>query len=333
MDLVTGATGIVGTHVLLELLRAGRPVRALHRADSDRGIVQRVFRHYGHEGLAGRIEWAQGDLQDVDALRDALQGITHVYHAAAVVSFDPRHARSMYAVNAGGTANLVDMALEAGVCRLCHVSSTAAIGSAGAGAVRDESMPWADVAGTSDYSRSKHLAEMEVQRGIAEGLDAVIVNPSVIIGPGAPGRSSMALLTRLRKGTRFYTRGTNAFVDARDVAACMVALIERGSCGERYLIPGENATYRSLFEAACRAFGNPAPTWEAKAWMLHLAWRAERLRSLLTGSSPLVTRTAVASALARRSYSDAKAAELLGYRFRALEESVANAASFAAAAS
>lgn len=333
MDLVTGGTGIVGAHVLLELLRADRHVRALLRSGSDRSIVERVFKHYRAEALSGRIEWVEGDVRDVHSLAEAMKGVEHVHHAAALVSFDPRKSAELYAANAQGTANVVNMALEAGVRRLCHVSSTAAIGFAPAGVDRDESMPWMDDARTSDYSRSKHLAELEVQRGIAEGLDAVIVNPCVVIGPGREGASSMAIVNRLQRGTRWYTSGSNAFVDARDVAACMRALMTHGVTGERYLIAGANAGYKELFTLLSDGFGHQAPDREAKPWMLELAWRADRLRSMITGSSPMVTKATVASSLGHRSYSNAKVTARLDYRFRTLEESVANVVSFVKGAS
>ncbi|MBK9175117.1 MAG: NAD-dependent epimerase/dehydratase family protein [Flavobacteriales bacterium] len=328
MDLVTGGTGIVGSHVLLELLQAGRPVRALLRSGSDGSIVERIFRHYGADDLLGRIAWVEGDVRDVHSLADAMAGVEHVYHAAALVSFDPRKATALYSANTQGTANVVNLALEAGVQRLCHVSSTAAIGIAPAGVERDETMPWVDDARTSDYARSKHLAELEVRRGIAEGLDAVIVNPCVVIGPGRDRQSSMTIVNRLHRGTRWYTPGTNAFVDARDVAACMRSLVTHGHTGERYLIAGPNASYKQLFAALSEGFGLRAPDREAKPWMLELAWRGERLRSVLTGASPMVTKATVASSLGRRSYSSAKVSALLGYRFRTLEESVANVVSF-----
>ncbi|MCB9183213.1 MAG: NAD-dependent epimerase/dehydratase family protein [Flavobacteriales bacterium] len=329
MDLVTGGTGIVGAHMLLELLRAGRVVRVIHRAGADRDVVRRIFAHYGEGERAADVQWVEADVMDVVALADAMQGVEHVYHAAALVSFDPRKKAGLMDVNVRGTANVVNAALEAGVKRLCHVSSTAAIGAAPAGVQRDEAMPWVDGPATSDYARSKHLAEMEVLRGLAEGLDVVMVNPCVVLGPGPNGRSSMSIVNRLQRGTRWYTAGTNAFVDARDVAACMRLLMEHGAPGERYLLVGENAGYRRLFELLSNGFGHAAPSKEAKPWMLELAWRAEKLRALFTGASPMVTKATVASSIGQRAYSNAKVRALLGYRFRTLEESVANVVSFA----
>lgn len=208
------------------------------------------------------------------------------------------------------------------------MSSTAAIGQAPDNVPRTEAMPWALDKDTSAYAVSKYEAELEVQRGIAEGLDAVIVNPCVILGPGLSGRSSMTLAERLRKGTAFYPPGSNAFVDARDVAACMVALMERGGTGERYLLVGENVSYRTLFNAFTKAFGKPLPHRPLQAWMLGLAWRVERLRTALMGGRAMVTRDTVDSALMQRSYSNDKVRAVLGHRFRTVDEAVANVAAY-----
>lgn len=328
MDLVTGATGIVGAHALLELTQRGSSVRALHRKGSDRSVLERIFRHYGKEDLLSRIEWCEGDVTDVTSLAAGLQGVDRVYHAAAVVSFDPRDARTLHLVNAQGTANVVNAALEAGAARLCHVSSTAAIGWAPPGVERDEALPWVDDGNVSEYARSKYMAELEVQRGIAEGLDAVIVNPCVILGPGAPHRSTMALVERMQRPMRFHPPGSNAVVDARDVAACMVELMERGGTGERYLLVGINTTYVQLFGALARCFGIAPATRTARPWMLDLAWRIESVRTTLLGGNPLVTRDTADSATTVRSYSNKKVTELLNYRWRTLEESAANVSAF-----
>ncbi len=329
MDLVTGATGIVGSHLLLELASRG-PVRATRRKNSDLSIVERVFRYYriDAEELLQKIDWVEADLLDVDALNDAMFGVRYVFHAAAMVSFDPRDTDAMQRVNVGGTTNVVNAALVQGVHRLCHVSSTAAIGHAPAGILRAEDLPWEAEKQTSAYAIGKYEAELEVQRGIAEGLDAVIVNPCIIIGPGMSGRSSMTLVERVRKGTRFYPPGSNAIVDARDVAECMLKLVERGVSGERYLLVGENLSYRTLFDHLSRAFGRPVPSSALQPWILQLGWRLDRLRSILTGSRPFITEATAHSSIIQRGYSAAKAQALLGHRFRTAEEAVQNVALF-----
>ncbi|MBP9080993.1 MAG: NAD-dependent epimerase/dehydratase family protein [Flavobacteriales bacterium] len=331
MDFVTGGTGIVGAHVIDALLQRGREVRALLREGSDASIVKRILMHYHADGAARfrRIQWAEGDLFDVDLLREAMQGVQHVYHCAALVSFDPRDGRELQAINATGTGHVVDAALEAGVERLCQVSSTATIGGGMDGGTGDETKPFVADRHTSGYALSKAWAELEVHRGIAEGLEAVLVNPCVVIGPGIAGRSSMTMVERIRKGTRFFPAGSNAVVDARDVATAMTRLITEGATGERYLLIGENLPYRKLFTLIAASAGRPAPSLLLPKWALELGWRAEALRTLF-GGRPLITRNTAGTASRERCYDGKKAEVLLGLRFRAAEEAVHNVAAFLA---
>ena len=329
MDLVTGGTGIVGAHVLDALLARGRGVRALLRKGSDPSIVQRILKHYHTDGAERfqRIQWVEGDLFDVDALRDAMQGVEHLYHCAALVSFDPRDRPAMLAVNAEGTANVVDAALETGVRRLCHVSSTATIGGGMDGGTGDETKPFVQNGSSSAYAISKAKAELEVHRGIAEGLDAVMVNPCVVLGPGIAGRSSMTMVERVRKGSKFYPGGSNAVVDARDVATAMTRLITEGGTGERYLLIGEGISYRNLFTLIAQSAGKVAPATLLPAWALELGWRVDALRTIF-GGRPLITRNTARTASRIRLYDGSKAERLLGMKFRSAEESVANVAAF-----
>lgn len=329
MDLVTGGTGIVGAHVLDALLAQGAEVRALLRPGSDASIVERLLSHYHADGAARfrRIHWVEGDLFDTDALRAAMRGVRHLHHCAALVSFDPRDRDELLHINAQGTANVVDAALESGVGRLCHVSSTATIGGGLDGGTGDETKPFVEDAHSSAYAISKARAEREVHRGIAEGLDAVMVNPCVVIGPGVAGRSSMTMVERVRKGSRFFPGGSNAVVDARDVATAMTRLIVEGTVGERYLLIGEGLSYRRLFTLIAATAGKPAPERRLPAWTLEAAWRAEALRTLF-GGRPLVTRITARTASRTRQYDGSKARELLGMRFRSAEEALANVAAF-----
>ncbi len=328
MDLVTGGTGIVGVHVLNELLAQGRPLRALVRAGSDRDLVRRVLKHYHADGDArfARIEWAEGDLLDMSSLVEALAGVERVFHSAAIVSFDPRDTSSMLQHNITGTANVVNAMLEAGVPKLCHVSSTATIGFRSTGAANDESVQFTSDKRSSPYAVSKHGAEMEVQRGIAEGLFAVLVNPCIVLGPGAEGRSSMTMVERVRKGSRFYPPGSNAVVDARDVATAMVHVIENGSCGERHLLIGENLSYEKLFRTIAQAAGKKVPTWPLRPWMLELGWRLERIRTLF-GGRPLITLHTARTAYRPRLYDGTKA-RAMGLAFRDATEAVGNVEAF-----
>src|SRR5690606_28574422 len=174
---------------------------------------------------------------------------------------------------------------------------------------------------------SKADAELEVHRGIAEGLHAVMVNPCVVIGPGVPGRSTMTMIGRLRKGSRFFPGGGNAVVDARDVATAMLRLMEEGGVGERYLLIGEHISYRDLFALIAGSNGKAAPSVRLPAWALELGWRAETLRTLF-GGRPLITRHTARTASRMRRYNGTKAEQLPGMRFRGAAEAVANVGAF-----
>lgn len=323
MRLVTGATGIVGSHVVLALCREGHRVRALVRAGSDRRFVERLLGREPDGGeLLARVHWCEGDVLDPVSLAAAMDGVRQVVHCAALVSFDARDDVALLEVNVEGTAHVVNAALEAGVERLCHVSSIAALGTATDGAPVTEDTPWAEDEERSVYAVSKYAAELEVHRGVAEGLDAVLVNPSLIIGPGLPGRSSRTIADRLRKGTRWYPPGRTSVVDVRDVAEACVRLLREPGAGERYLIAGEAITYQRLFGLFCAAFGKPAPTRPIRPWMLELAWRVERLRTLLFRGRPLITRDTARTSLRQRRFDDSKLRRRLGLTLRPSEEAV-----------
>jgi nucleoside-diphosphate-sugar epimerase len=285
--------------------------------------------HYHADGAVRfeRIQWHVSDLLDPTGMREAMQGVERVFHCAAIVSFDPRDAKAMLRENIGGTANVVNAMLAAGVQRLCHVSSTATIGLRADGRASTETDAFVQDRKSSPYAISKHEAEMEVQRGIAEGLHAVLVNPCIVLGPGAPGRSSMTMIERVRRGTRFYPPGSNAVVDARDVAAAMLRAMDVAAVGERHLLIGENLSYRALFATIAGAFGQAPPTTPLRPWMLELGWRVERLRALFFGR-PFITRHTARTAYRQRAYDGAKARTALGMAFRDARESVRNVAVF-----
>lgn len=329
MDVVTGISGLVGAHVALALLEHGRPVRGMVRQGSDRTIIRKIFNHYRRDGnvLFDRIEWAETDLLDVVGPREAFTGAERVFHCAALVSMDARDARQLFAVNIGGTANVVNAALECGVKRLVHVSSIAATGRTPDGSPVSEDSPWVRDKHTSAYAISKFDAELEVQRGVAEGLSAVMVNPGVVYGPGPKGRSSLSIIHRVSRGTAFYPTGSNGIVDARDVAAAMLKLADVGGDGERYILSTDPVTYRDLFTMIAKAAGKPAPSRALPQWVLELAWRVEAVRTGLFGGRSLVTRNAVRSATSHYRYDTSKA-RALGITFRGPEETITNATAF-----
>lgn len=327
MILVTGATGLVGSHLLLELLRKGKQVRALKRAGSSVSAVDKIFAHY-NVAVPEKSIWVEGDITDYFSLLDAMEGVEQVYHCAAVVSFAGSAEEQLMKVNAEGTANVVNAAMEKGVKKLCHVSSTAALGRADNDKIISEETVWKISDKNSAYAISKYAAEREVWRGMEEGLDAVIVNPCIIIGPGDLNKSSGRMIQSVRNGLKFYTSGANAFIDVRDVAKLMIALMESEIKNERFILAAENVDYKKVFELIAAALNKPAPTIRATALMSALAWRVAWFAGLFTNANPFITRETAMTGQQRNIYSNKKVKEKLNWNFIPVKEAVENACKF-----
>lgn len=313
MILVTGGTGFLGSYLIRALVAAGKPVRALYRQQPSPRL----------QDISDKIEWVPGDILDVCALEDAMVGVTQVYHCAAMVSFHAADKDRLLKINVEGTANVVNMALDAGVRKLLYVSSVAAIGRAKPGAAVNEECEWEDSKNNSRYSISKFQGEMEVWRGIAEGLDAVIVNPAIILGAGFWNDGSGALLKNAWKEFPYYTRGVNGFVDVDDVVTAMVRLMDSDIQGERYILSADNWDYQQLFTTMAQALGKKAPHREAKPWMAEVVWRLEKVKGIMTGKHPLITKETARTAQLKVYYENNKILQALpGFQFRPLEETI-----------
>lgn len=313
MILVTGGTGLVGSHLLQQLVGRKKAVRAIYRAGSDRRFLG---------GAVDSIEWVGADLLEPQSLYEAMQGIEEVYHCAALVSYSPADVELLQQANVQGTANVVNMALEAGVRKLLHVSSIAALGRKGVLPIMTESSSWGNGAGVTHYAKSKMLAEREVWRGIEEGLEAVIVNPSVVLGRGDWRHGSPRLIQRVADGLRFYPSGGTGFVDVLDVVEVMQLLMERPISNERFILNAANLSYQEFFGMVASELGVSAPVWRAAPILGELAWRLEAVRSRLTGKKALLTRETARQAQKRSYYSSQKVADLLGYEFRPVQLSI-----------
>jgi dihydroflavonol-4-reductase len=323
--LVTGATGLLGSHLLFQLVAAGEAVRVLVRSLEKKPLVLRVFGYYHSqpEVLMEQVEWVQGDPEDITDVADAFEGIHTVYHCAAMVSFRPADKDDMIRKNVLLTANLVDVALHKGVHAFCHVSSVAALGRGGpANTMIDEKRLWKESSSNSNYAKSKYLSEMEVWRGIEEGLPATIVNPGIILGPGFWNAGSSRFFKAMHDGFSFTSSGVNGFVDVRDVAALMVALVSGKHFGERFIAIAENAPYNEVFSGIASQYGKQAPTRQPPLWIMRAFGYLEVLRSTLTGSYPLVTPETAKTAVQKSYYNNKKASELPGYAFRPLSETI-----------
>ncbi|SCB96086.1 Nucleoside-diphosphate-sugar epimerase [Chitinophaga costaii] len=313
MIFVTGGTGFLGSHLLRALVQAGKPVRALYRRDIPDHL---------HDIRHG-VEWVKGDVLDVYSLEDALQNITHVYHAAATVSFQAGASTRMIHTNAEGTANVVNACLDAGVQKLLHVSSVAALGRSKTDAPIDEKADWEESKNNSAYAVSKYRSEIEVWRGIAEGLSAAIVNPSIILGTGYWNDGSGALIKNAWKEFPYYTSGTNGFVDVRDVVKAMIALMDSDITNKRFVVCAENWSYLDLFTQMANALQKKPPHIAVKPWLAEVVWRIEKIKSRITSKQPLITKETARSAQLKVTYNNERLLKALpGFSYTPLEQTI-----------
>ena len=328
MILVTGGTGLVGSHLLLELSGKYDRVSAIYRPLSDIGHVLDIFALYleDPEKQYQKINWIPGDTTDIHSLLEAFKGVDYVYHAAANVSFAKGNPSSVLYNNIEGTANVVNACLESKVRKLCYVSSTAALGDAPAGEEITEDLHWTHSKKRSVDSLSKFKSEMEVWRGIAEGLDAVIVNPSIIIGPGDWQRSSSYLFSAVWRGIKFYTEGITGYVDIRDVVRAMTDLMESEIKGERFTVTSENLSYRQVLEKIALSLGKKPPSLHATPLLVSLAWRLDWLLQALTGKPRKITRDAAKSSSRKAIFSNRKITEATGIKFIPIDQSIKDTA-------
>ncbi|HLC82707.1 MAG TPA: NAD-dependent epimerase/dehydratase family protein [Bacteroidia bacterium] len=325
MILVTGGTGLVGTHLLYDLTKSGEKLRVIKRSNSNIANVKKVFSYYTSDvdSLLNKIEWVDADLLDVYSLMEVMEGVEQIYHCAAMVSFEKKHLAEMMKINVEGTANMVNAALEKGIKKFCHVSSIASLGRAERGEQTSEETFWKSSPENSNYSITKYAAEREVWRAAEEGLNVVIVNPSLILGGGNWTQSSSNMFTKAYKGIKFYSDGTNGFVDVRDVSTIMIKLMESDISNQRFLLNGENASFKHYFEMIHEAFGKAHPRIKAGKFFTGFAWRAEMLRAFVTGSVPLITKETSRSANRQSSFSNKKILKTFpGYQFITLAQSI-----------
>jgi len=328
MIFVTGGTGLLGSHLLFELTKSDTPVKAIFRNASKLEVVKRVFKFYDQQNGLERfnsIQWVNCDVLDVVTLAEEMEDSSHVYHCAAIVSFHRRDFNAIMKVNREGTANVVNCALDLGIEKLCYVSSTAAIGNGNNDPIVTEETKWKQSPTTSGYSIAKYSAEKEVWRGIEEGLNAVIVNPCVIIGAGDWNESSMTMFRTIDKGLKFYTEGENAFVDARDIAEIMHKLMLSDIQNERFLCIGENAAFKKLFNKIALRLHKKPPSILVKPWLMGITWRLMALISLLPRIKSPITQETARSAFGKTVYSNEKIKKTLDFKFRTLDEMVENA--------
>lgn len=302
--LVTGGTGFLGAYIIRELILAGTTVRAIKRASS-------VLPFFIEEKFLQQVEWVEGDVLDLGSLEDALTGMDAIVHSAAIVSFHKKDRNAMYATNINGTANVMNLALEAGIQRFVHVSSVAALGRTTQGDLVSEEKKWTESKINTHYAYTKHKAEMEAWRAMAEGMDGVIVNPSTILGFGNWEQSSCAIFKNSYNQFPWYTTGVNGFVSVEDVAKAVVALLYHPVTMERFIINGDNWSFHQLLNAIATGFHKKPPHREATRFLSELAWRAEKFKSFFTGDKPLLSKEAAKVAQSKTYFNNSKLLQLL----------------------
>ncbi len=317
MILVTGGTGLVGAHLLVQLTQKYEKVRAIHRKTSNLKAVEHVFSYYFDDitPYFSKIEWMEADITDTTSLENAFVGVTHVYHSAAMISFHPKNYHQMRKINIEGTANIVNFSIAAGVKKLCHVSSIATIGKPINTKIIDESTEWNVETSNYGYAITKHGAEMEVWRGTQEGLDAVIVNPGVIFGEGFWRSGSGKMFTKVFNGMKYYTEGITGYVDVKDLATVMIQLLESNTKNERYILVAESKSFKTVFTEMANAFGKKPPSIKVTKAMSQFGWRIAAVISKITGKEPLLTKHSAKSIHNKFEFSNEKIKKETGIEF------------------
>lgn len=311
MILVTGGAGLLGTELITQLLAAGKQVRAIYNKTPL------------PEFKSGNLQQLQCNILDVIGLEEAMKGIEQVYHCAAIVTFNSKLKHEMFKINIEGTANVVNAALDADVKKMVYVSSVSAMGRIRENEPINETMNWTEETSNSNYGQSKYLAEMQVWRGIGEGLDAVIVNPVIMLGPGDWNNGSSKLFRNAYNEFPWYTKGISGFVDVRDVAKAMIQLMNSNVTAERFILSAENRNYRDIINLMANAFGKKQPRREATAFMTKIVWRWEAMKNLFSDKDPLITKEIAKTAMAKVNFDNNKLKKYLpGFTYRKIEDTI-----------
>lgn len=331
MILVTGGTGLVGSHLLYKLVEKGFKVRAIYRSKKKLDAARHVFSYYTNqvEAIFSKIDWAEAHLNDIPALTKAFKNITKVYHCAALVSFDPNDYYTLRKVNIEGTANIVNLCLANSIEKLCYVSSIAAIGYGEPNdTIINENTNWFPEEAHNVYAITKYGAEIEVWRGVQEGLDAVVVNPGFIFGPGFWQTSSGSLFKKIYKGLKYYTNGVSGYVGIDDVVTIMMQLMDSSTKNERFILVSENLSFKEFATKVANEFNVKPPYKEVSKIQLQLAWRLDWLNHFIRRKRRKLTKQLARSIPENHFYSNKKVIEDLGIKFKSTDESISQTCQF-----
>ncbi|MGK0412389.1 MAG: dihydroflavonol-4-reductase [Polaribacter sp.] len=323
MILVTGGTGLVGSHLLYHLSLENDKIRAIYRTASSLEKVKKVFSFYtDDEKLFSKIEWFQADITEVPAMMPAFVAVKQVYHCAAFISFNLKDYREMRKVNIYGTAIIVNLAIDAKIDKLCFVSSIAAVGDSLKRNIITEKNEWNKELDNSGYSITKFGAEMEVWRASQEGVEVVIVNPGVILGSGFWNAGSGKIFSQVYKGLKYYTEGVTGFVSVQDVVKPMILLMNSTVKNERFILVSENKSFKEIFFLIADAFDKKRPSKKVKPWQTAIFWRITWGISKITRVPPLLSKYSAKSAHSISEYSSEKIEKAVNFKFEKLEKSI-----------
>ena len=321
MILVTGGTGLVGCHLLNLLVNKNKKVVALYRKNSNLEKVKKVFSTYSKNSdeIFSKINWVEGDINDLESLKNIFEDIEEVYHCAAFISFDKKDLKAMNKINVEGTANMVNFSIDFNVKKFCYVSTIAAIGLS-TNKFTNEETDWLD--NSNPYSLTKKNAEMEVWRGISEGLNATIVNPGVIIGSGFWKRGSGAFITQISRGMNYYPPGSTGFICVKDVVKIMRDLMDKNIFSERFLLVSENWTQKDFIFSVCNHLNLKTPQKKASKSLMILALILDAVRSFFLNKRRRLSSAIIESSHSKNKYSNKKITSALDYKFIEIEKSI-----------
>lgn len=322
MNLVTGATGIIGSHVVLKLLQDKKPVIACKQKNSDLRKVEKLFSFYDQKSLFEKITWKDVDVCDIFSIEEALENVDHVYHCAGFVSFNKKDRKKLFQINETGTSNVIAASLYKNVKALCHVSSIATLNNLDHKEALHENVFWKTNGKESDYALSKYNAEREVWRAMEEGLNAVIVNPGVVLSPGFWDQSSSRLFETCYKGNMFYTLGSAGYISAKDTAALMIELIEKKHYGNRYILVENNYTFKTILDMVSVGLGKSKTSVNAGKILLQTGRFFNYFSSKITGKEQVLTKAIINSALNKQTYLNTKIRAAINYNFVPIEAEI-----------
>lgn len=323
MILVTGATGLVGGHLIWCLLQENSQIIAMKRANSDVEGLKKIFQYYESDAdaLFKKITWKEGDVENYDTLFSAMEGVEYVYHCAAMVDLG-KNSQRMIDVNVGGTENIVRAALYRKVKKLCFVSSIAALSNGNENKPTDENTPFHKNERTTLYGESKRLGEKVVHEAILKGLNAVTVNPGVIIGYSKNMTGSGELFKRVKKGLPFYTNGITGYVNVQDVVKAMIVLMKSEVKNERFVLVGENKTHKDVLRNIADGYGKYRPFIGMGKSLISISYALEMLGKLV-GFTPLIDSSSARTSISKKRYSSEKFKKTFpDFQFSSIENTI-----------